>query len=272
VRARQVKKLDPRSSLAENSARIVGVRLDEMRSFAPKALQTGGVKQQHDMRIAAKRLRYVLETTEFCFGRSAEVARRRARDLQDLLGELHDCDVMLPRVQRHVAELREADARAVRERAGDARDVEPALAALAPHRTSYRGLEILMVYLQARRMLLFDRFTAFWAEQERSGTWDRLERSAERVRREARERRRAAKRAERARRELEEAERQEREAASRAVAAAEELREASRTAGSETPPDPQARPSAPAVRPPTGFETRAAGRSNGAEVAGDDGG
>jgi CHAD domain-containing protein len=271
VKARRVKKLDPRTSLAENAARIVGVRLDEMRSFAPKALEPGGVKQQHDMRIAAKRLRYVLEATEFCFGRSAEVARRRARDLQDLLGELHDCDVMLPRVERHVVDLREADARSVRERAGDARDVAPALAALAPHRTSYRGLEILMVYLQARRRLLFDRFVAFWAEQERSGTWDRLERSAERVRREARERRRAAKRAERARRELEEAERQEREAASRAVAAAEELREASRTAGGEAPPDPQAR-EAPAVRPPGSVETREAGRSNGAEVARDDGG
>jgi CHAD domain-containing protein len=272
VKARRVKKLDPRSSLAENAARIVAVRLDEMRSFAPKALEPGGVRQQHDMRIAAKRLRYVLETTEFCFGRSGEVARRRARDLQDILGELHDCDVMLPRVERHVGDLREADARAVRERAGDARDVEPALAALAPHRTSYRGLEILMVYLQARRTLLFDRFVGFWAEQERSGTWDRLERSTERVRREARERRRAAKRAERARRELEEAERQEREAASRAVAAAEELREASRTAGAEAPPDPQARPAAPAVRPPGSVETREAGRSNGAEVARDDGG
>jgi hypothetical protein len=272
MKARRVKKLDPRYSLAENAARIVAVRLDEMRSLAPKALEPGGVKQQHDMRIAAKRLRYVLETTEFCFGRSAEVARRRARDLQDILGELHDCDVMLPRVERHVVDLREADASAVRKRAGGADDLEPALAALSPHRTSYRGLEILMVFLQARRLLLFDRFGAFWAEQERSGTWDRLERSAERVLREARERRRAAKRAEHARRELEAAERQEREAASRAAAAAEELREASRTAGAETRPDPQAQPATPPVRPPAGVETRDGGQSNGAEVARDDGG
>ena len=48
----------------------------------PKALKLEGVKQQHDMRIAAKRLRYVLEATEFCFGRTGQVARRRARDLQ----------------------------------------------------------------------------------------------------------------------------------------------------------------------------------------------
>jgi CHAD domain-containing protein len=170
LKARRVKKLDPHRTLAENAGRIVRVRLDEMRSFAPKALEPSATRKQHDMRIAAKRLRYVLEATEFCFGRSAQVARRRARDLQGILGELHDCDVMLPRVERHLGDLRDADAAAVRERAGDADDLDPALAARAPHRTSYRGLEILIVYLRARRELLFDRFLDFWAEQERSGT------------------------------------------------------------------------------------------------------
>jgi len=238
VKARRVKKLDPGEPLADNAARIVSIRLDEVRSFAPKALKPGGVKQQHDMRIAAKRLRYVLEATEFCFGRSALVARRRARDLQHILGELHDCDVMVPRVENHLAELRDADANAVRKRAVGADDLDPGLAARAPHRTSYRGLETLMVYLQARRQLLFDRFRTFWAEQERAGTWDRLERATERRLREARERRRAAKRAERARRELEAAEREEREAAARAAAAASELTEAWRPSAGEGPGHP----------------------------------
>jgi hypothetical protein len=202
------------------------VRLEELRSFAPKALKPDRRKQQHDMRIAAKRLRYVLEATEFCFGRAGPAARRRARDLQEILGELHDCDVMLPRAERHLAKLRAADVASIRALAGDAEDVDPGLAARAPHRTSYRGLEILITYLQARRELLFDRFRTFWAEQERAGTWNRLDRAAERRLEEARERRQAAKRAERARRALEEAERREREAAEAAAAAAAELRDA----------------------------------------------
>jgi hypothetical protein len=292
VKARRVKKLEPRESLAENAARIVVVRLDEMRSLAPKALKPEGVKQQHDMRIAAKRLRYVLEATEFCFGRSGDVARRRASDLQGILGELHDCDVMLPRVERHLGGLRDADADAVRRRAGEADDLDPALAARAPHRTSYRGLETLIVYLQARRRLLFDRFREFWTDQERAGSWDRLERSAQRRLEEARERRRAAKRAERARRELDEAERAERQAALRAAAAAEELRRARRTAGPETTPLPQRQPTTqpqrqaaparqrqqavppprPAARSPAGVEARVAERSNGGEVSRGDGG
>jgi CHAD domain-containing protein len=191
VKARRVKKLDPRSPLADNAARIIRARLDEMLSFAPAALEFECSRHQHDLRIAAKRLRYVLETTEFCFGKPAKTARRRARDLQDLLGELHDCDVMLPRVEGHLAALRAEDAKAVRERAGDSADIDPGLAALARHRTAYRGLEELAVYVQARRRLLFDRFVEFWAEQERTGTWTRLERAVKQHLRLQKEQRRA---------------------------------------------------------------------------------
>jgi hypothetical protein len=226
VKARRVKKLDPTAPLAENAARIVRVRLDELRSFAPKAIDGRKVKAQHDMRIAAKRLRYVLEATEFCFGRPGQTARRRARDLQDVLGELHDCDVMLPRVREHLEELRSRDAEAIRARAGDAPDLDPRLVGRAPHRTAYRGLESLTAYVQARRALLFDRFRDLWRRQEEKGTWDRLERAAERELDRARQRRRALREAQRASEALAEAKRAEREALQRAQRATAELGDA----------------------------------------------
>ncbi len=130
------------------------------------------------MRIAAKRLRYVLEATEHCFGSAGANARRCARDLQGVLGDLHDCDVMLPRVERHLAELGERAVEAVRELAGDADDLDPGLAARAPHLTAYRGLDVLAVYLRARRRLLFDRFAGLWRRLEHDGTFDDLERAA----------------------------------------------------------------------------------------------
>jgi CHAD domain len=219
VKARPVKKLDPKRSLGENAARIIHVRLDEMRSFAPKALE-GKAKAQHDMRIAAKRLRYVLEVTGFCFGRPADTARRRARDLQDILGEIHDCDVMSPRVRDHLERLQRADAEAVRAKAGTAPDLDPRLAAQAHHRTAYRGLDVLAVYVDGRRMLLTDRFEAFWRRQEETGTWTRLERAVDRYLHRAREARRTVKAAERARLRAEAAER----AARRAEAQAERAR------------------------------------------------
>jgi CHAD domain len=219
MKAQPVRKLDPERSLGENAARIVQVRLDEMLAFAPSALD-GKTKAQHDMRIAAKRLRYVLELTGFVFGKPADTARRRARDLQDILGEIHDCDVMLPRVREHQKRLQRGDAGSVRAKAGRAPDLDPRLAARAPHRTAYRGLDVLAVYLQARRELLADRFTDFWRRQEQTGTWLRLQRAVDGHLRRAREARRTAKAAERARRQAEAAER----AARQAEAQAEQAR------------------------------------------------
>jgi len=180
VKARRVKKLDPSASLAENVARLVLVRLDELRSFAQRALEPDRARAQHDMRIAAKRLRYILETTEVCFGQPAAVARHDARDLQRVLGDLHDCDVMLPRIERYLARLRDADADAIRSAAGG-EDIDPALAARAPNRAAYRGLEVLAAFIGARRRLLHDRFCNLWDAQERGGTWHDLQGAAKRV-------------------------------------------------------------------------------------------
>ena len=216
MKARRVKKLDPRASLAENAARIVRVRVEELRSFVPEALEPGAARAQHDMRIAAKRLRYVLEAAGFTLGPPAATARRRARDIQDVLGELHDCDVMLPRVETHLDEMRRDDARAVRARAADAPDLDPRLVTRAPHRTAYRGLEVLAVYVQARRELLFDRFCEMWDEFERKRVFERLDRAARERIESARELRSASERAALAASELATAEAAERRAIERA--------------------------------------------------------
>jgi hypothetical protein len=235
MKARRVKKLDPAAPLIENAARIIRVRLDELRSFVPAALEPERSTEQHDMRIAAKRLRYVLEATEFCFGSPAQAARRRAREIQEVLGELHDCDVMLPLVADHARALREQDAEGIRRRAGRAPDLDPALSAAAPHRAEYRGLGVLTVHIEARRGLLFDRFVELWGELERDAAWEQLERAVQTRLAAARQRHAAADRARRATRELERAERQQREAAERARIASEALAEARQGRGDRSP-------------------------------------
>lgn len=212
MKARKVKKLDPEAPLDENAARIIHIRLDELRSFVPDVLDPSEIEAQHDMRIAAKRLRYVLEVTGFCFGKPAVAARRRARELQGLLGEIHDCDVMLPRVQAEIEAMRADDARAVLLRAGEAEDLDPRLAARAPHRTAYRGLELLAVHLRARRALLFERFREFWQAETSKGTWARLESAVESHLHRVRAEREATAKLERAREERAAAERAETEA------------------------------------------------------------
>ena len=176
MKAGKVHGLDPSGALADNAQRIVAARLAELFAFAPAVLDERRVRELHDMRIAAKRLRYVLEVTAApCFGPYARTAAKRAKELQDLLGEIHDCDVQLPRVRELAAALRDADAAELRRRAGDADDLDPALAGRLPHAANWRGLAALETYLQARRELLYARFLVFWRDLQREGLCPRLE-------------------------------------------------------------------------------------------------
>jgi CHAD domain-containing protein len=118
VKPRQVDGLDPRAPLRPNAARIVRTRLDELRGFAEEALAPDAGKAQHNMRIAAKRLRYVLEIVGPCIGEEAKAVRDAAKQLQSVLGDLHDCDLMLPKVERigsAAALMRERRSRLFRE-------------------------------------------------------------------------------------------------------------------------------------------------------------
>jgi len=175
VKARKVKGLDPHTPLADNAERIVRVRLDELCSFMPKAADPDEVVALHDMRIAAKRLRYILEITGPCFGHYATTAVKMVKDAQDLLGEIHDCDVQIPEVLDFLSELLSEDARTLTARGGAAEDLDPTLVRRARHRTAYAGLAALAVHLQARRDLLFARFLELWGAYERKGFRGRLE-------------------------------------------------------------------------------------------------
>jgi CHAD domain-containing protein len=136
VKARAIEELDPGGPLPPNIARIVSVRLDELRGFAGAALAPDAGEAQHDMRIAAKRLRYLLEIFASCLGEEADEARRAATRLQSVLGELHDCDLMLTKVEQ---------------------------------------IGSVAALLHERRERLFHEFVELWQSEARQNTWVRLE-------------------------------------------------------------------------------------------------
>jgi hypothetical protein len=175
VKPGKVKNLDPDGSLAANAEKVVSARLDELWSFVPDVLNPANVEELHEMRIAAKRLRYVLEVTaETCFGPYAVAAEKRIKRLQDLLGEIHDCDVQYPRVDALRRELEGEAASQLREMAQGSADLDPGLVASLEPATEERGLVTLATYLRARRELLYDQFMAMWNDLERDGLRARL--------------------------------------------------------------------------------------------------
>jgi CHAD domain-containing protein len=190
MKAKRVKKLDPEAPLAENAARIVRVRLSELRSFGPKALDPERSRDQHDMRIAAKRLRYVLEVTaETCFGPYAETALKRTKDLQDLLGEIHDRDVQVPMLAEHLETLRERGDEAARRLVAQEQRARAngAAASEATYRSFRRrldawsradqrpGIEALLARRRRERDALYARFLGEWARLREDGFRGRLE-------------------------------------------------------------------------------------------------
>jgi hypothetical protein len=168
VKARKVSGLDPDGTLADNAERIILVRLDELCGFMPQAADPAEVVALHDMRIAAKRLRYILEITGPCFGSYAKSATKLTKELQDLLGEIHDCDVQLPDIAAFAERLLADDAAALHA----AGEEDPKQ---APHAREHAGVALLQTHLRARRLMLFDRFLEVWGSLERKGFRARLE-------------------------------------------------------------------------------------------------
>ncbi len=166
MKARKVKGLDPAGPLGDNAERIVRVRLGELYSFMPKAADAAEITALHDMRIAAKRLRYILEITHPCFGPDAAAAVKPVKQLQEVLGDVHDCDVQLPEVAAFLEELVAQDVAVAGE--------SPKDLAKAPNRRTYAGLVALQVHLRARRNALFEQFLELWRDYERKGFAARL--------------------------------------------------------------------------------------------------
>ena len=175
MKARPVDGLEPDGTLADNAERIVRVRLDELCAFMPRAADPEEIVALHDMRIAAKRLRYILEVTGGCFGPYVRTATRQAKAVQDLLGEIHDCDEQVPAVQAFAERLRAQDVAALSLAGRGAEDLDPALLRTVPHGRDHAGLAALETHLRARRALLFSRFLELWGDLERKGFKARLE-------------------------------------------------------------------------------------------------
>lgn len=78
------------------SASVLLVRLSEMMEWAESVHDPARVEELHNMRIAAKRLRYTLEVFAPALGDEANSVLETVAALQEQLGLIHDCDVLVP--------------------------------------------------------------------------------------------------------------------------------------------------------------------------------
>jgi hypothetical protein len=93
AKAQRVRGIHPGRSLRENAAKVVALRLEEVLQWRPALEDPTLVTELHNMRIAAKRLRYAFETFQACFPGSKGILKDLT-EIQENLGDIHDLDVL----------------------------------------------------------------------------------------------------------------------------------------------------------------------------------
>ena len=82
-------------SFRKMSRAIILDRLKELEKLSNGLFRPIEVETLHEMRIAAKRLRYAIELFQQCWGRPIATYAKRTAQLQTALGDVHDCDVWI---------------------------------------------------------------------------------------------------------------------------------------------------------------------------------
>ena len=98
--------VSPDEPYARAAARIVRVRAHELFGHAEGVLDTEDIERVHDMRVASRRLRAVLEVFAPCFPKGPyKSVLRDVKRLADALGERRDPDVHLAAMEKLAATL-----------------------------------------------------------------------------------------------------------------------------------------------------------------------
>ena len=114
AKPRPVRGLDPDRRMRPNARKILAVRIEEVYGFDGLVADPANVSELHDLRIACKRLRYLLEIFAIAFTTDLEPFMDEVKGLQDLLGDIHDCDVQIPMLEEHLAWLAGREGEAAR--------------------------------------------------------------------------------------------------------------------------------------------------------------
>ena len=95
AKAKAIRKLDCQAPTGEIARLIARTRLEEMYDWTQYVDSPYYSKELHNLRIAAKRLRYTLEIFEEVLPEHSKDIVEELTQLQDELGLLHDSDVLI---------------------------------------------------------------------------------------------------------------------------------------------------------------------------------
>jgi CHAD domain-containing protein len=123
AKPRDIPDLHAADAFSTAAAKVVAVRAQELADHSRNVLDTSDIERLHDMRVATRRLRAVLEIFAPCFPKRehAEILSE-VKALADALGERRDPDVHIAALDTFAAEVKPSSRAGVRLLAGRFRD------------------------------------------------------------------------------------------------------------------------------------------------------
>src|SRR4051794_721654 len=123
AKARDIPRLTEVQSFREAAALAVEVRAEEVFEHAAGVLDTSDIERVHDMRVATRRLRAVMEIFEAAFPKKQHRATLKdVKALADSLGERRDRDVAIDAMTKIGLALTATDRRGIDHLIGELRD------------------------------------------------------------------------------------------------------------------------------------------------------
>lgn len=119
AKAKAITYLDAQAPVATNARLIATQRLAELYQWEQGVDDPAHVRELHDMRIAAKRLRYTFEVFEEVLPAAGKAIVEELTRLQDELGDLHDSDVMIALLQMRIQQSDQQSDRVVENGTGE---------------------------------------------------------------------------------------------------------------------------------------------------------
>jgi CHAD domain-containing protein len=123
AKPRDIPDLHADDAFAAAAAKVVAVRAQELADHSRNVLDTSDIERLHDMRVATRRLRAVLEIFAPCFPKRehAEILSE-VKALADALGDRRDPDVHIAALDAFATEVKSSSRTGVRLLAGRFRD------------------------------------------------------------------------------------------------------------------------------------------------------
>jgi CHAD domain-containing protein len=146
--------------LYQRSFKAIHKRLADFLSFEEFVYQPDKVTELHQMRIAAKWLRYTMEAFAPLYSDQLKPYLQAVRTAQELLGEIHDCDVW----QSFLPQFLEEE----RQRTLDYFGEE------APFEEFIPGIQYLQDTRQQERGEFYEKFVSEWRGWQENGLWTSL--------------------------------------------------------------------------------------------------